>query len=238
MGPSRSANAAVDLAGLSAARGDDQLTALVTARINRRQLATRDGSRGELSQSSGPSEQVIAALAAARAAKLDIARSQIARRAAALAAAKTAAARAHDQAEKKARAAGTAVEMPVSGYRITAVFGQGGSRWARNHTGTDFAAPTGTRVGAVMQGVVISAGQAGPYGNQIKIRHADGTETWYNHLSKIIVTVGERVDAGEQIGAVGSTGNSTGPHLHLEIRPGGAGPVDPMRWLRAHGLSP
>ena len=238
LGPPRSANSTVDLAALNAASGDSRLSALATARIERRQLASRGAPRTEALVSGG--KQAAERLAAARAAKLNVYRAQTARRAAALAEAKLAPTRAHAkavaEAEAKARAAAAAIRMPVSGYRITAVFGQGGDRWARNHTGTDFAAPTGSRVGALMQGIVISAGWAGPYGNQVKIRHADGTETWYNHMSRITVDVGDRVEAGGQIGAVGSTGNSTGPHLHLEIRPGGGGPVDPLRWLRAHGV--
>ncbi|MEI8410886.1 MULTISPECIES: M23 family metallopeptidase [unclassified Kribbella] len=243
LGSPGSANSTVDAAASNATTGETRLSALATARIQRRQLGTRGDDRPELTDTQAGARQAAAArLAVARAAKLDVYRVQTLRRAVALARAKTAAKRAEAEAaaraEAEARAAAAAVELPVSGYRITAVFGQGGDRWARNHTGTDFAAPTGTRVGALMQGVVISAGWAGPYGNQIRIRHADGTESWYNHLSRITVSSGEQVDAGEQIGAVGSTGNSTGPHLHLEIRPGGGGPVDPLRWLRAKGLDP
>lgn len=126
----------------------------------------------------------------------------------------------------------------MSGYRITATFGQGGSRWARNHTGTDFAAPTGTRIGSVLKGVVTSAGWAGAYGQQVKVRHADGTETWYNHMSQITVAVGDEVSAGGKVGEVGSTGNLTGPHLHLEVRPGGGDPINPMPWLWDRGLNP
>lgn len=240
VGSPGSANSTVDLAATS---GKVELSALASARIQRRQLASRSAERTNPGRASSDSKQVAAnRLAAARAAKLGVYRSQIARRAAALAATKAAAERAHAKAvaaeAARLRAAAAAIKLPVAGYRITAVFGQGGGRWARNHTGTDFAAPTGTRVGALMQGTVVSAGWAGAYGKQIKIRHADGTESWYNHLSKIAVAVGEQVQAGEQIGAVGTTGNSTGPHLHLEIRPGGGGPVNPLRWLREHGMNP
>lgn len=235
----KSANAAVDIAALSATRGDLNLSGLATARIQRRELATRDTSRGKLPQAQAGTKQADAdRIARARAAKLDGSQQLVARRAAALAATK---AKAKAQAEAEIRAEArlaAAITMPLSGYRITAVFGQGGDRWARNHTGTDFAAPTGTRIGALMRGEVISAGPAGPYGNQVKIRHDDGTETWYNHMSKITVSVGDTVTAGQKVGAVGSTGNSTGPHLHLEIRPGGGAPVDPIRWLRGHGLNP
>jgi murein DD-endopeptidase MepM/ murein hydrolase activator NlpD len=129
--------------------------------------------------------------------------------------------------------------MMISGYHITAGFGQAGGRWARNHTGTDFAAPIGTPIRTVMKGVVLSAEFAGAYGRQVRIRHEDGTETWYNHMSKFSVTVGETVYAGDQVGAVGVTGNTTGPHLHFEVRPDGGDPIDPMPWLRNHcGLNP
>jgi murein DD-endopeptidase MepM/ murein hydrolase activator NlpD len=129
--------------------------------------------------------------------------------------------------------------MMISGYHITATFGQGGSRWARNHTGTDFAAPIGTRIGSVMKGVVIFADWAGPYGRQVQVRHEDGTVTWYNHMSKFSVEVGETVYAGDEVGRVGMTGNTTGPHLHFEVRPDGGEPINPMPWLRNHcGLNP
>jgi len=123
---------------------------------------------------------------------------------------------------------------PVAKYTITATFGQAGGRWARNHTGLDFAAPTGTPVRAVAAGTVIKSGWAGAYGNQLRIRHADGTESWYNHMSRYAVKTGS-VKAGQVIGYVGSTGNTTGPHLHLEIRKAGS-PVNPMTWLRAKGV--
>ncbi|NUR29384.1 MAG: M23 family metallopeptidase [Catenulispora sp.] len=230
----RPAAAAVQAAAARAAAGDSQIPAIALARLERRERGSRDASRPPAPD--GSSERLSAArrLAALRAAKLDAYRAQTQRRAAALAAAKAAA----EHAEAARRAAADAVRLPVSGYRITAVFGQAGNRWARDHTGTDFAAPIGTRIGAVMAGTIISAGWAGPYGKQVKIRHADGTETWYNHMSRITVSVGDKVAAGEQIGAVGSTGNSTGPHLHLEVHPGGGAAVDPVRWLRAHGQTP
>jgi murein DD-endopeptidase MepM/ murein hydrolase activator NlpD len=124
--------------------------------------------------------------------------------------------------------------IPTSDYRLTAGFGDSGSRWSSNHTGQDFAAPIGTKVYAAAAGEIVSAGYEGAYGNKIVIRHADGTETWYAHLSAFEQT-GGTVAAGELIGRVGSTGNSTGPHLHFEVRPGGGGPVAPLGWLEEHG---
>jgi murein DD-endopeptidase MepM/ murein hydrolase activator NlpD len=116
-------------------------------------------------------------------------------------------------------------------------FGQCSYLWANCHTGEDFSAPSGTPVLAVAAGVVTEAGYDGSYGYKTVITHEDGTETWYAHQTQILVSVGETVGAGEQIGTVGSTGNSTGPHLHLEVRPGGGDPVDPVEALRVRGVS-
>lgn len=105
------------------------------------------------------------------------------------------------------------------------------------HTGQDFAVPVGTPALAVSSGVVEFAGWDGGYGSLVKLRHANGVETYYGHLSRIQVWRGERVDRGTELGITGSTGNSTGPHLHFEIRVDGR-PVDPMPFLRAKGLHP
>ena len=228
------ANSAVNLAALSLDNG--QLSGITTARIQARQLATRDSSRVQLADTTTNKKQSAAAkLAQARAAKLTATQALTAKRASALAAAK---AKAEAEAQK-ARESATRCEMMISGYHITATFGQGGSRWARVHTGTDFAAPIGTRIGSVMKGVVIFADWAGPYGRQVQVRHEDGTVTWYNHMSKFSVEVGETVYAGDEVGRVGMTGNTTGPHLHFEVRPGGGDPINPMPWLRNHcGLNP
>jgi murein DD-endopeptidase MepM/ murein hydrolase activator NlpD len=227
------ANSAVNIAALSMG---NNLSEVTTARIERRQLATRDSSRVELSGADLNKKQAAAdRTAKARAAKLAATQALTANRASALAKAKAAI----ELAEKKQRESASRCEIMISGYHITATFGQGGGRWARNHTGTDFAAPIGTPIRSVMKGVVVSAAFDGPYGRQVRIRHEDGTQTWYNHMSKFSVTVGETVYAGDQVGAVGVTGNTTGPHLHFEVRPGGGDPIDPMPWLRNHcGLNP
>jgi murein DD-endopeptidase MepM/ murein hydrolase activator NlpD len=125
--------------------------------------------------------------------------------------------------------------LPIVHYVKTSGFGY---RWGALHAGEDFAAPIGTPVRSISGGVVVFAGPQSGYGNKIEIRLWDGTVTWYAHLSKIDVTLGERVDPAQEIGAVGSTGFSTGPHLHFEVHPNGNGPVDPLPWLRAHGLKP
>jgi len=128
--------------------------------------------------------------------------------------------------------------LPMNGYRLTGRFGNVSSLWSSAHTGLDFAAPTGTPIRSIATGTVTEAGYAGAYGNQTIVRLADGTDLWYCHQDSISVSVGDRVAAGQQVGTVGSTGNVTGPHLHLEVRPGGGRPIDPFEALRAQGLTP
>lgn len=118
---------------------------------------------------------------------------------------------------------------PVSGT-ITSRFGVVSSIRSGAHTGTDIAAPTGTPIKAVASGTVTFSARSGSYGNLIKITHENGVETWYGHCSKLYATVGQKVEAGEIIAAVGSTGNSTGPHLHLEIRVNGTA-INPQNYL-------
>ncbi|MDN4173702.1 M23 family metallopeptidase [Nocardioides sp. SOB77] len=127
--------------------------------------------------------------------------------------------------------------MPIAGYRLTARFGDYGL-WASYHTGLDFAAPTGTPLLAMANAVVTSVGYDGAYGNKTVLTLEDGTEIWYCHQTSTTVSPGDVVRAGEVIGTVGSTGNVTGPHLHLEVRPGAGDPVDPYAALQVHGLNP
>lgn len=127
--------------------------------------------------------------------------------------------------------------LPIQGYRLTARFGDYGL-WANYHTGLDFAAPTGTPLVAMANAVVSSVGYDGAYGNKTVLTLEDGTELWYCHQTSTTVSPGDVVRAGEVIGSVGSTGNVTGPHLHLEVRPGAGDPVDPYAALQVHGLNP
>ena len=127
--------------------------------------------------------------------------------------------------------------LPLSGYRLTATFGEYGL-WSSYHTGLDFAAPSGTPLRATTNGTITSTGFDGAYGNKTVITLDDGTELWYCHQSAVDVSTGDKVRAGEVIGYVGSTGHVTGPHLHLEVRPGGGDPVDPDAALRVHGVTP
>ncbi|WTZ45668.1 transglycosylase family protein [Streptomyces sp. NBC_01390] len=114
-----------------------------------------------------------------------------------------------------------------------------GSSWSKGyHTGVDFPVPTGTSVRAVGVGEVVDAGWGGSFGYQVVIRHADGRYSQYAHLSAISVRAGQSVSAGQRIGRSGSTGNSTGPHLHFEVRtgPGFGSDIDPVAYLRAGGV--
>ena len=131
-------------------------------------------------------------------------------------------------------------QLPVAtgAYHLTSRFGECSSLWSHCHTGLDFAAPSGTPVRAVANGTVTEVGSAGAYGNRTIVTLEDGTELWYCHQTSFSVTTGQQVRAGELIGQVGSTGNVTGPHLHLEVRPGAGDPVDPDSALVEHGLHP
>jgi murein DD-endopeptidase MepM/ murein hydrolase activator NlpD len=102
-----------------------------------------------------------------------------------------------------------------------------------NHPGVDLAAATGTQVTAAARGTVIHAGPAGSYGNLVTVRHDNGFETRYAHLSAVDVRVGDLVEPGQDVGKVGTTGASTGPHLHFEVRQEGR-PVDPSSLLPLH----
>jgi murein DD-endopeptidase MepM/ murein hydrolase activator NlpD len=115
---------------------------------------------------------------------------------------------------------------PVNGA-FTSPFGM---RWGRLHAGIDIAAPTGTPIRAAQSGRVAIAGWTGGYGQYTCIQHSGGLSTCYGHQSSINVSVGTNVSQGTVIGAVGNTGNSTGPHLHFETRINGS-PVDPMGYL-------
>ena len=118
---------------------------------------------------------------------------------------------------------------PIEGT-ITSRYGANSRIRKSTHTGLDIAATKGTPIKVVAAGTVIAASYDGSYGNLVKVDHGNGVETWYAHTSKMYVKVGEQVEAGDVIAAVGSTGNSTGPHLHLEIRVNGEH-VNPQNYL-------
>ena len=115
---------------------------------------------------------------------------------------------------------GITLIQPVSGT-ITSKFGAKSSIRSGAHTGLDIAAPKGTSIKAAASGTVTFAGTKGSYGKMVIISHENGVETYYAHCNKINVSVGDKVSQGQVIAEVGSTGNSTGNHLHLEVRKNG-----------------
>lgn len=129
--------------------------------------------------------------------------------------------------------------LPTSGYQITAGFGQVGSLWESAHSGLDMAAVPGTPVVSVASGVVVSSGYSGDCGNRVAVILDDGgTSTLYCHLDTLSVRAGDEVIAGQQLGTMGSTGHTTGPHLHFEVRTPAGDRIDPYLALVRHGLAP
>ncbi|MZD04282.1 peptidoglycan DD-metalloendopeptidase family protein [Streptomyces sp. SID5785] len=127
---------------------------------------------------------------------------------------------------------------PVETYELSAGFDSAGARWAHRHTGQDFAVGIGTPVRAAGDGRVVSVSCGGAFGIQIVVRHRGGYYTQYAHLSALAVDQGEQVRAGQWIGLSGTTGNSTGPHLHFEVRltPYLGSGVDPVGWFAERGI--
>jgi murein DD-endopeptidase MepM/ murein hydrolase activator NlpD len=139
---------------------------------------------------------------------------------------------ANDRAQREARLQQPLYVMPTHGI-FTSNFGY---RWGVLHAGIDLANSIGTPIVAVSDGVVIDAGPTAGYGMWVKLRHADGTVTLYGHINTALVSVGQRVLAGDQIATMGNRGNSTGPHLHFEVLQGGTERIDPVPWLAKRGI--
>ncbi|MFD7608000.1 M23 family metallopeptidase [Streptomyces mirabilis] len=245
-----SAKALISDGGSSTPKGS--ATPLTSAGVTRADAAQGNTDAGEalrariIQQAESQQDQIDKAAQAA-------AESAAAQKAVALAAkqkddaeAKVAAAkkRADEDAKQKAEAARLAelaksFSLPTSSYTLTSRFGDAGSMWSSGyHTGLDFAAPTGTLIKAIHSGTITEAGWAGSYGYRTILTLDDGTELWFCHQSSISVSVGQKVATGDVIGRVGATGNVTGPHLHLEVHPGGGSAIDPMAWLQSKGLNP
>ncbi|GLF99648.1 M23 family metallopeptidase [Streptomyces yaizuensis] len=133
-----------------------------------------------------------------------------------------------------------AYQAPVAGSYVSTAYQAGGGYWSSgSHSGIDFHAALGTPVVSVGAGTVVEAGWGGAYGNNVVIRMNDGSYTQYGHLHSLNVTTGQSVLPGQQIGLAGSTGNSTGAHLHFEARSGAdyGSDVDPVAYLRAHDVN-
>jgi murein DD-endopeptidase MepM/ murein hydrolase activator NlpD len=158
--------------------------------------------------------------------------------------AKAAAAAAKAETAKKPAKKAPSWVKPVSKYTLTASFAQGGAMWSAKHSGQDFAVPIGTPVKAAGAGTVVKAGPNGggdgpAYGNAVVVKHNNGKYSQYAHLSKINVKIGSKVKAGQTIAKSGNSGNSSGPHLHFEIRttPNYGSALNPMAFLRSAGVN-
>ena len=124
---------------------------------------------------------------------------------------------------------GINLAQPVSG-KLTSRYGEKSSIRSSAHTGLDIANSTGTPIKAAASGTVVFAGTKGSYGRMVIISHGNGVQTYYGHCSSLDVSVGQTVSQGQVIAKMGSTGNSTGPHLHLEIRVNGSA-LNPQKYL-------
>ncbi|WBB96255.1 MULTISPECIES: M23 family metallopeptidase [unclassified Solwaraspora] len=122
--------------------------------------------------------------------------------------------------------------LPLRGYTFTSPYGM---RWGKLHAGVDLAAAEGTPFHSIHAGTVTLAGWNGGYGYCVIVKHDDGTEAVYGHASRLRVTAGQRVEAGDLLGDVGNTGHSYGAHLHLEVHVDSE-PQDPITWLRGKGV--
>lgn len=127
---------------------------------------------------------------------------------------------------------GLAFVQPTLG-RLTSGFG---TRWGVHHDGIDIANRIGTPIYAVTDGVVEESGPASGFGLWVKLRHTDGTQSIYGHINRSFVKEGQAVRAGEQIAEVGNRGFSTGPHLHFEVWNADDSKLNPITWLRKHGI--
>jgi murein DD-endopeptidase MepM/ murein hydrolase activator NlpD len=137
-----------------------------------------------------------------------------------------------ERATRHAQASRPLFVLPTEG---TFTSGYGG-RWGTFHWGIDIANRIGTPIVAAADGVVVESGPASGFGLWVRIRHTDGTITVYGHIKRSLVHEGERVQAGEEIAEMGNRGNSTGPHLHFEVWNPDGEKINPLTWLRKHGI--
>ncbi|WP_328341870.1 M23 family metallopeptidase [Streptomyces violaceus] len=202
-------------------------------------------SAADTTSASGAASAVQAqAVVQAKHAKAEAVKAEKAAKAAKAAAAKKAAAKKAAAKKAAAKKAKPSWVDPVKKYKLSASFAQNGGMWQSTHSGQDFAVPSGTQVVAAHGGTVVKAGGNGAgdgpaYGNAVVIKHGNGTYSQYAHLSKVTVNVGQIVKTGQEIAKSGNTGNSSGPHLHFEIRTTASygSAVDPVKFLRAKGVT-
>jgi murein DD-endopeptidase MepM/ murein hydrolase activator NlpD len=221
-------NVSNSVAGLGLAADPDAVAAAAANRAGAR--SSRDMARDAKTLIVGATQTATQSAAEAQAAAAKAA----ADRAAAQKAKAAAAAKAKQAAAARALAKAHRWVSPVAGYTLTSGFG---FRWGKMHPAQDLACPVGSPVHSLSSGTVIFAGWSTEgYGNFVKIRYWDGTVSWMAHNSRLLVSVGETVTPGQVIAYSGSTGNSTGPHVHLEIHPDDGAAVPPMVWLAKHGV--
>ncbi len=144
-------------------------------------------------------------------------------------------AKAEAKAKAKAEREAKKWVRPIKRWKLTSGYG---SRWGRLHAGLDLAAPIGTPLTAMTSGTVVDTSYSGGRGNMVEIQHWDGTVVVYAHMSRVDVHTGQALTPGQVVGAVGNTGSSRGPHLHLEVHstPNKYSPIDPVPLLKSHGL--
>lgn len=250
--PSRMARKSASIAGVAALATTGVIGTLASPSLAAETGAAAPESGTVTLESTGLSTAVAAdslatEIADQAAAQEQEAEEAVARAKAAAEAKRKAEARAKEAREARERAAREAERKrlnafvsPVSGSYVSTGYQAGGAVWSSgSHTGIDFHAATGTPVHAVGAGTVVEAGWGGAYGNNVVIKMKDGSYTQYGHLSSLNVSVGETVAPGRQIGLAGSTGNTTGPHLHFEARSGAeyGSDIDPVAYLRSHGVT-
>jgi murein DD-endopeptidase MepM/ murein hydrolase activator NlpD len=222
-------NVSNSVAGLGLTADPDALAAATAGRAGAR--SSRDMARDAKNLIVDATASAASAAAQAQAA----ADKAAAAKAAAAKAQADAAAKARREARERALAAAHRWVSPVSGYTLTSGFGW---RWGKMHPAQDLAVAVGTPVHSLSSGTVVFAGWSNEgYGNFVKIRYWDGTVSWMAHNSRLLVSVGEEVSPGQTVAYSGSTGNSTGPHVHLEIHPNDGAAVAPRTWLASHGVN-
>ena len=187
----------------------------------------------ELGIAAEPTEAITDSDAAERLGELAVSRNERGAEQAAAAQVQSAADQA--AAAAAAEAARPRAVFPISGARLTSSFGP---RWGTTHNGLDVAAPMMTPEYAAADGVVIQAGPASGFGLAVYVQHDNGDVTVYGHMEQVLVEAGQVVRAGDTIALVGNRGQSTGPHLHFEVRSGGANgtPINPITWLSERGV--
>jgi murein DD-endopeptidase MepM/ murein hydrolase activator NlpD len=224
-------NVSNTVAGLGLTADPEAVAAATAARAGAR--SSRDDARDAktlvVSASTAGNEK--AAQARARADKAAADKAAAAKAAQAKAAA---VAKAKAEADKRAIALARRWVNPVSGYKLTSGYG---FRWGKMHPAQDLAAPSGTPVHSLSTGRVVFAGWSNQgYGYMVKVKYWDGSVSWMAHNSRLVVSVGQAVVPGQTLAYSGNTGNSTGPHVHLEIHPAAGGPVAPRTWLAKRGV--